>query len=464
MTRLSVDDYKAGWLTALYVEFSAAIAMLDSQHETPRDYKSRTETPNHYTFGEINGINVVVTSLPDGVYGNISATRVATDFSNDFPNLGLRFLVGIAGGAPKESNDVRLGDVVVSRPSGSSPGVIKHDSGKSLDSGFKLTGVLSKPPEVLLRALPLVRRWPEETLSAAIFQILANAFEKENQEMLRPPVEEDVLFRCEYHHPGEESSPCSASCSPVFRVDREPRSSWLDIKKKVGVPLDYLQWGRDDNDICISTPPPRIHYGTIASGDTLLRSGIARDRIQGQTGALCFEMEAAGVMDVWPCLVVRGICDYSHKNKVWQGYAAGTAAAFTKFLLMSIPHPRETRPPPKSLGTVRAGTLRPDEEKDAADAELALWRANADYKHSTSAYPQTHTPRARERELLPLTNSVTTADGTKIRQYGDAIIQGRSMVNGQQTYETEDFMDFSSKEGKFFNGSQKFKAKGPMRF
>ncbi|KAF3189874.1 hypothetical protein TWF788_009860 [Orbilia oligospora] len=347
MTRLSVDDYKAGWLTALYVEFSAAIAMLDSQHETPRDYKSRTETPNHYTFGEINGINVVVTSLPDGVYGNISATRVATDFSNDFPNLGLRFLVGIAGGAPKESNDVRLGDVVVSRPSGSSPGVIKHDSGKSLDSGFKLTGVLSKPPEVLLRALPLVRRWPEETLSAAIFQILANAFEKENQEMLRPPVEEDVLFRCEYHHPGEESSPCSASCSPVFRVDREPRSSWLDIKKKVGVPLDYLQWGRDDNDICISTPPPRIHY---------------------------------------------------------------------------------------------------------------------DYKHSTSAYPQTHTPRARERELLPLTNSVTTADGTKIRQYGDAIIQGRSMVNGQQTYETEDFMDFSSKEGKFFNGSQKFKAKGPMRF
>ncbi|KAF3100330.1 hypothetical protein TWF102_005216 [Orbilia oligospora] len=208
-----------------YVEFSAAIAMLDSQHETPKDYKPKTETPNHYTFGEINGINVVITTLPDGVYGKISATRVATDFSNDFPNLGLRIVVGIAGGAPKERNGIRLGDVVVSRLSENSQGVIKHDFGKSLDSGFKLTGVLSKPPEIILRALPLVRRSPEEILSAAIFQILANAFEKDNQEMLRPPVDEDVLFRCEYHHPGKESSPCGASCSPVFRVDREPRSS-----------------------------------------------------------------------------------------------------------------------------------------------------------------------------------------------------------------------------------------------
>ena len=35
-------------------------------------------------------------------------------------------------------------------------------------------------------------------------------------------------------------------------------------------------------------------------------------------------MEAAGLMHVFPCLVIRGICDYSdsHKNKDWQEYAA----------------------------------------------------------------------------------------------------------------------------------------------
>jgi hypothetical protein len=44
-------------------------------------------------------------------------------------------------------------------------------------------------------------------------------------------------------------------------------------------------------------------------------------------------------MNSFPCLVVRGICDYadSHKNKKWQAYAAGTAAAYAKELLSVIP-------------------------------------------------------------------------------------------------------------------------------
>ena len=56
-------------------------------------------------------------------------------------------------------------------------------------------------------------------------------------------------------------------------------------------------------------------------------------------GVLCFEMEAAGLMNSFPCLVVRGICDYadSHKNKRWQGYAAGAAAAYAKEVLSVIP-------------------------------------------------------------------------------------------------------------------------------
>ncbi|KAI9736970.1 MAG: hypothetical protein M1834_000559 [Cirrosporium novae-zelandiae] len=54
---------------------------------------------------------------------------------------------------------------------------------------------------------------------------------------------------------------------------------------------------------------------------------------------LCFEMEAAGLMNNFPCLVVRGICDYadSHKNKRWQKYAAATASAYAKELLSIIP-------------------------------------------------------------------------------------------------------------------------------
>ena len=70
-----------------------------------------------------------------------------------------------------------------------------------------------------------------------------------------------------------------------------------------------------------------------------MRNGIDRDRISRELGGvLCFEMEAAGLMNTFPCLVIRGICDYSdsHKNKDWQAYAAATAAAYAKELLGEI--------------------------------------------------------------------------------------------------------------------------------
>lgn len=68
--------------------------------------------------------------------------------------------------------------------------------------------------------------------------------------------------------------------------------------------------------------------------DAQVRNILARDE-----QALCFEMEAAGLMDHFPCVVIRGICGYSdtHKNDVWQGYAAATAAACAKELLGVIP-------------------------------------------------------------------------------------------------------------------------------
>ncbi len=69
-----------------------------------------------------------------------------------------------------------------------------------------------------------------------------------------------------------------------------------------------------------------------------MRDAEKRDQLGKQHDALCFEMEAAGLMDVFPCLIVRGICDYSdsHKNKDWQRYAAATAAAYAKELLGEV--------------------------------------------------------------------------------------------------------------------------------
>ncbi|KAI1322414.1 hypothetical protein F5Y16DRAFT_416032 [Xylariaceae sp. FL0255] len=75
-------------------------------------------------------------------------------------------------------------------------------------------------------------------------------------------------------------------------------------------------------------------------GNQVMRDGTMRDRVSSELGGLlCFEMEAAGLMNTLPSLVIRGICDYanSHKNKRWQPFAAATAAAYAKEILSVIP-------------------------------------------------------------------------------------------------------------------------------
>ena len=87
---------------------------------------------------------------------------------------------------------------------------------------------------------------------------------------------------------------------------------------------------------------PMVHYGLIASANQVMKDALIRDRLSEEKGVLCFEMEAAGLMNHFPCLVIRGICDYSdsHKNKEWQGYAAMTAAAYAKDVLSHV-HPTQ---------------------------------------------------------------------------------------------------------------------------
>ncbi|KAJ4243520.1 hypothetical protein NW757_011159 [Fusarium falciforme] len=88
-----------------------------------------------------------------------------------------------------------------------------------------------------------------------------------------------------------------------------------------------------------------IHYGLIASANRVLKDAAVRDRWAREHGILCFEMEAAGVMNTFPCLVIRGICDYadSYKSKEWQEYAAATAAAYAKLLLTEVAVCDDTR-------------------------------------------------------------------------------------------------------------------------
>ena len=80
---------------------------------------------------------------------------------------------------------------------------------------------------------------------------------------------------------------------------------------------------------------PRVHIGTVASADTIIKSGKHCDCLVQSEGIVGFEMEDSGVWDSISCIIIKGVCDYtdSHKNKAWQAYAAATRAAAAKSFL-----------------------------------------------------------------------------------------------------------------------------------
>jgi nucleoside phosphorylase len=94
---------------------------------------------------------------------------------------------------------------------------------------------------------------------------------------------------------------------------------------------------------------PVVHYGGIASGNQVVKDAAVRDRLRDEFNAFCVEMEAAGgLMNGFPCLVIRGICDYAdlHKNDAWHPYAAMTAAAYAKEFLQYISPAQASREQP----------------------------------------------------------------------------------------------------------------------
>ncbi|KAK6529389.1 hypothetical protein TWF281_008565 [Arthrobotrys megalospora] len=316
-TKLKRSDYSVGWICAIDIELAAVVAVLDEVHPQLEAIDGDT---NVYKFGRIGGHNVVISWLPKGQYGLTRAAVVVSHMLSAFTRLRFGLMVGVGGGAPNLSNDIRLGDLVVSQPTGVSSGVIQYDFGKAVEGGeFKLTGLLNAPPTILLNAVLAMTSIDQEELGKKI-STTACEIEQGDRRFHYPGQDSDKLYRAEYNHvlsEGQEKDTCDA-CDVSNVVARTKRSH----------------------------SHPHIHYGIIASGNQVMKDGRKRDIIGAQTGALCFEMEAAGLMNDFRCLVIRGICDYSdgHKNKCWQPYAALVAAIYAKELLLQIPTVNNDQP------------------------------------------------------------------------------------------------------------------------
>ncbi|KAI0965301.1 Pfs, NACHT and ankyrin domain protein [Xylaria arbuscula] len=317
----SPDLYTVGWITALHIERAAATAMLDERHDEPHGFSQHASDMNSYTWGRMGKHNIVIASLAAGLYGTISAATTASSLLSSLPQIRIGLLVGIGAGiaTPDGGPDIRLGDIVVSMPDGATGGVVQYDLTKAKPGNTReRKDFLNMPPPVFLHALanlqadhhispPRVSDILEEMGKANPRMVKST---KSNPGFVHQGFENDRLFKPSCDHTGGRDC---RGCDPKEEIQR---------------------YSRDSID-------PEIHYGLIASGNTLVKDAATRSRIVDHVGGgcLCIEMEAAGLMNHFPCLVVRGICDYadSHKNDQWQPYASATAAAFGKELLSYVP-------------------------------------------------------------------------------------------------------------------------------
>ncbi|EXL73668.1 hypothetical protein FOPG_11125 [Fusarium oxysporum f. sp. conglutinans race 2 54008] len=306
------EDYTIGWVCALSKELIAAKAFLDVLHD-PVD-NAAINDDNSYTLGSIGKHNVVIAVLPYGQYGLVNAAAALKDMTRTFSNLRAVLMVGIGGGVPCKK-DIRLGDIVVGSVGRNSSGVIQYDYGRAIQGEeFAVTGHLNQSPMAFLTAMSALHASYEmegHSIDSNIDKALQK-YKRLGKKYKRPEASTDRLYKADFVHEGGESVVCSKSCGDDKLVHRDER-------------------GEDENS-------PTIHCGLIASGNQLMKDASLRDKLAAKHDILCFEMEAAGLMNHFPCVIIRGICDYSdsHKNDEWQGYAAMAAAAYTKDLLLQV--------------------------------------------------------------------------------------------------------------------------------
>lgn len=305
----SRSGFEIAVMCALPLEADAVEAVIDHRWDGDGpSFGKAPGDPNTYSTGTLGRHNIVLAHMPGT--GKAVAATVAANIRLSFPNIKLAMVVGVCGCVPFKpgGDEVILGDVIIGS------GVVQYDFGRRTPEGFAtkdtLLDSLGRPNAEIRGFLSKLQGLrSQKRLRDKMALYLEQVRRDPGLAADYPGVEHDRLYEAAYRHVDDGSSCEEGGCN--------------------GAPITRTRLDQD------APPQPAVHFGLVASGDTVLNSGQERDMIARQVKAIGFETESAGVWDSFPCVVIKGACNYadSHRAKVWKRYAAATAAVCMKAFL-----------------------------------------------------------------------------------------------------------------------------------
>ncbi|KAH7125872.1 hypothetical protein EDB81DRAFT_860564 [Dactylonectria macrodidyma] len=354
------EDFQIAVICALPLEYDAVVLAFDEIPEddgrqlgnAPGDY-------NKYKTGRIGSHNVVLLLLPG--MGKTNAASAAASLRSSYTGIQLAILAGICGGVPgvETENELLLGDVVISKS------IVQYDLGRRYPDRFSTKDTVEDSlgrPSKNIRSLVAMFGTSrgcddlQRRASQVLEQIQQKATVAGHHGLYKCPMAaEDCLFEPAYihRHRGCQNCRCSESGACETALGASCEELQCDVGRHVSrrrlKKRKMQNQEADPSQECdtIIAQELQVLVGRVGSGDTVMKSGLDRDRIAREHNLIAFEMEGAGVWDEIPCIVVKAVCDYadSHKNKKWQYFAAARAASTTKALLESYPHTDKSMAP-----------------------------------------------------------------------------------------------------------------------
>ncbi|GAB1194772.1 hypothetical protein APSETT444_004022 [Aspergillus pseudonomiae] len=332
----SRQDFTVAIVCALSLEADAVEALFDETYDwLGRYYGKQQGDANAYLNGRIGNHDVVLCYLSG--MGKVSAASAASSLQISYTGIELALVVGICGGAPSNHQDIFLGDAIIS------DSVIAYDFGRQYPGGFQrkpgVKDILGRPNReirTLLNGLRAANALSE--LQNRMQEYLETLQQKETK-WCHPQIN-DNLFQASYLHKhyaraSDIQCGCSESDVPEEICDSALEETCDDLGCDKGQVIRCREFEEAAKaSICI---------GTVASADRVMKPGPHRDAIVRKEKVIGFETAGAGVWDNISCIIIKGVCDYadSHKNKLWQDYAAATGASAAKAFLEYWPRKKK---------------------------------------------------------------------------------------------------------------------------